>query len=644
MTKHPRLVLLAALPLALATTAGAAPDAPHVVSGAATFDRAGRTTTITTTTPRTILEYGRFDIGRRESVVFDQPGASSAVLNRIVGGTPTSIRGQLTSNGQVYLVNPAGVVFGRSAVVDVGRLVAAAAHLDDHDFLAGIDRFTDARGRVVNASAELFGRDGVVLVGRNVTNHPGAAVRSDNGQIVLAVGDDVLVTDGPDGRLMVKLTGFGGPRPDSRLRNRGTIDAGVEGAVVLGAGDLLGLSVLRRGRVEAADITLDTGHAPLNLSRNQSRFATLSDTAAITINTAELHYFADAAPNDRLALHAPGGFSDRSNSGLGPLLVNGEPFPPGSGDPGNGDPGNGDPGNGDPGSGDPGSGDPGSGDPGNGDPGNGDPGNGDPGSGDPGNGDPGSGDPGSGDPGSGDPGSGDPGSGDPGSGDPGSGDAGMGGPGNGNVDPGGVGTFVDAYARFAPVEPLTVAPAAVVQVDARQAAALRRDFGVDVKSFEERPLLEALLAATVFDDSVSGVGIGDTNRVSAGRLGYVEARDAIEAYGRVFEVNTPGDAPSAADQTQRVRMRLQAAADRYMADAETTELEPAAFLAWLEDQDRDALEALAGLDELVNDAMPSLGLSATELDRFRRWTYGKIAPQGVSLRTLEEIVAAAGRS
>ncbi|MEM9882075.1 MAG: filamentous hemagglutinin N-terminal domain-containing protein [Planctomycetota bacterium] len=568
--RHPATATAAALSLALTASAAAAPQGAEVVAGSATFSQAGKTTTVTTATPRTIIEYQGFDITNTGAVVFDQPTSNSAVLNRIVSGTPTFIQGQLTSNGQVYVVNPAGVFFANSAVVDVGRLVAAAANLSDSDFLAGLDRFTDAQGQVSNGSPDLFGRQGVVLVGRNVNNQPGAAVRSEDGQIVLAVGDDVLITDGPDGRLMVKLTGFGGPpgSADSRLNNRGTVDAGPGGAVVLGAGDLLGLSVLSSGRVEAADITLETGDAPLNLSRNSSRFPTLSDTATITVNTAELHYFADVAPNDRLVLNAPGGFSDRSNSGLGPSIVNGNPFPP-------------------------------------------------------------------------TPGTGTPGTGDPGLGDPASGGA----------------TFVDAYARFLPVEPLAVAPAAVVQIDPGQSAAMRRDLGVDVKRFEEQPLLESLLAAAVLNDLTPGSftsGGGDTSRVSAGRLGYTAAQDAIDAYGRVFYVNAPRDDVAAsdptpdeltaADQTHRVRMTLQAAADRYMADAETTEIEPSAFLAWLEEQDREALEALAGLDELVNDAMPSLGLSATELDRFRRWTYGKIAPQGVSLRTLDELVAAAGRS
>ncbi len=589
MTPHIKstLGLGAALTVAtFASPAAAAPQGGTVVSGSATINTVGKNTTINTQSQRTILEFSQFNIGNTERVTFNQPDANSAVLNRITGGQRSTIEGFLGSNGQVYLVNPAGVSFSPSAVVNVGRIVAAGANMDNADFLSGIDRFTDANGRVTNFSDSLLGNQGVVLVGKNVTND--GTVSANDGTIVLVSGKDILLQDGPDGQILIKLEGFGTTDGrQSKLINTGTIDAGNNGQVYLGAGDLLGLSVLRSGQVKAARITLELGNLPLTLSTDSSGFGNFSDTATITINTSQLSYHANSAPNDRISLNSPNDFINLDGDpNQGPSIINGQPFPPAPA-PGNG---------------------------------NGNGGNG-------GNG--------------------------------------------GGVIPGGGGeslgltrTFVDAYARFLPTEPLAVAGVTPMTVDRSLAATLQNDLGIAVKGFEEQPLLEYLVAATVLNDlglasngggSTSG---GGSSKISTNRLDYDAAQDAVSAYQDVFYVNNTADdvaagqsanadqanAASSADQTQQVRAAIQQAADRYMADAEVTEIDPVEFVEWLKVQDAEALDALAGLDELVNEAMPNLGLGAAEMQEFKAWTYGKIAPQGVSLRTLDELVAAAGRS
>lgn len=566
----------------------AAPQGGNVVAGSATINTTGKTTTINTQTARTIIEFDSFNITNSQAVIINQPGSNSAILNRVTNGSPTAIQGQLSSNGQVFIVNPAGVSFSSTAVVNVGRLVAAGANMADADFLAGIERFTNSTGSVVNNSQNLFGDTGVVLVGKNVTNN--GTILSDGGAIILVAGKDVLIQEGPGDQVLVKIEGFGTTRGRvSRLVNNGTVDAG-GGQVVLGAGDLLGLSALSRGSVVAERITVDTGDVPLSLSRESSRFGAFDGDAAITVNTSELTYFCDVAPNGRLTLNAPDGFTNLSASGpdCGPAIVNGQPFVPGN-------PG--------------------------------------------------------------------------GPTDPGT-------PGNPGLAINN--TFIDAYARALPVDPLSIAPAATAKVDSGQISLLQRDLGLDVKSYEDLPLLEFLVAATLLNDLSSAPGESGGTRVSANRLNYTDAQAALDAYGDVFYVsnivddiaagqdgtaigradavggttgaaatgagaNTPGNEVNPTDQTQRVRSQIQQAAHRYMADAEVTEIDPAEFVQWLKDQDPETLEALAGLDELVNDAMPNLGLGSAELNNFKQWTYGKIAPQGVSLRTLDELVAAAGR-
>ena len=86
---------------------------------------AGATTTVTQTTQRAIVNWQRFSIGAGETTRFVQPGAASAILNRVTGGDPSKLMGQLTSNGRVYLINPHGVVVGPDGRVTTGGFVAS---------------------------------------------------------------------------------------------------------------------------------------------------------------------------------------------------------------------------------------------------------------------------------------------------------------------------------------------------------------------------------------------------------------------------------------------------------------------------------------------------------------------------------------
>ena len=149
------LTFLACLPpaLAWAVDPNALPTGGSVAAGSASISQAGSRLSVQQQSSRAIVNWNTFNIGSQAAVNFQQPSTSSVVLNRVsAGGGVSEIYGSLTANGQVFLVNPAGTVFGRGAQVNVGGLVASSLDITNENFLNGNYRFTSGgmAGSIVN--------------------------------------------------------------------------------------------------------------------------------------------------------------------------------------------------------------------------------------------------------------------------------------------------------------------------------------------------------------------------------------------------------------------------------------------------------------------------------------------------------------
>src|ERR1700730_6644426 len=136
--------------LVVAGTALPIPCAPGACGpkGASQFVTAGAATAVATpsslsinqTSNSAILNWSSFNIGANGSVSFHQPSASSIALNRIFQNSPSQIFGNLSANGQVYLVNLNGFLFGPTSTVNVGSLLVSSLPLalSDANFKNGI--------------------------------------------------------------------------------------------------------------------------------------------------------------------------------------------------------------------------------------------------------------------------------------------------------------------------------------------------------------------------------------------------------------------------------------------------------------------------------------------------------------------------
>ncbi len=191
--------------LAMSGPALALPGGGSVVAGTATISQPSTTSQlITQTTNKAIIDWKSFSIATGEQVRFSQPSSTSITLNRVTGYDPSSILGQLSSNGKIFLVNPYGVVFGANARVDVGGLVASSLSIANNDFLAGRYSLTSVdpgaptqRGEVRNDGVISAPGGLVVLAGPTVSNS--GTIVANGGRVGLGAANAVSVDVEGDG-------------------------------------------------------------------------------------------------------------------------------------------------------------------------------------------------------------------------------------------------------------------------------------------------------------------------------------------------------------------------------------------------------------------------------------------------------------
>lgn len=262
---------------------------PFVFAGAAAMPTTvGSAMTINTASRTLGLNWDSFNIGRSASVTFNQPDASSRVLNRIWDNNPTQILGQLTANGQIYLINQNGILFGNGAQVNVGGLVASALGMSDTmmnrlmnnglpttkgDSLefawTGTAAGFEAGFVLVDAGAKITTPTGgkVVLIAPKTVENLGLIESGGGGEAILAAGGKVILTapDDPNLRgVLVETQSFvvrdalgnsvalDGSVTNNKVTDgdgvvhRGRIDMGRDGVVSLAA-----LAVNQKGLVNA---------------------------------------------------------------------------------------------------------------------------------------------------------------------------------------------------------------------------------------------------------------------------------------------------------------------------------------------------------------------------------------------------------
>jgi filamentous hemagglutinin family protein len=184
-----------AISLGFVPAAHALPTGGSVSVGAATIANGPSSVTINQSSQNAAISWQNFGVNTGEAVTFKQPSSSSITLNRVVGTAPSAILGKLSANGRVFVVNPNGILFGKSAQVNVGGLVASTQGITDANFAAGAYKFAGTSSNAVLNQGAITASNGgyVALLGAHVTNT--GVIVAKMGSVTLA-GGDAMTLDG----------------------------------------------------------------------------------------------------------------------------------------------------------------------------------------------------------------------------------------------------------------------------------------------------------------------------------------------------------------------------------------------------------------------------------------------------------------
>ncbi|AHF90296.1 filamentous hemagglutinin [Opitutaceae bacterium TAV5] len=158
---------------------------------------------------KAILTWKEFNVGKDTTLNFDQHGNKDWIaLNRVndPSASPSRILGNIKADGQVYILNRNGIIFGGASQVNTATLVASSLNISDENFrkefvtsnwqqtptfqadpgITAGDVKVEAGARIeTDASGRVF------LLGGNVENH--GTILTPDGQTLLAAGQRAYV-------------------------------------------------------------------------------------------------------------------------------------------------------------------------------------------------------------------------------------------------------------------------------------------------------------------------------------------------------------------------------------------------------------------------------------------------------------------
>ncbi|MDD2641130.1 MAG: filamentous hemagglutinin N-terminal domain-containing protein, partial [Arcobacteraceae bacterium] len=260
--KGGKVSLVVSALLGSVTLSFASPSGGVVTSGSATISQNGTTTNINQSTQKATINWQKFSVASNETVNFNQPNVNSITLNRVIGNEKSIINGALNANGQVWILNSNGVLFGKNASINTAGLLATTAQLSDTDFNAENYRFKNATANsVINEGTITISNSGSVILASNEVRNQGT-IKAIKGKVHLVGASEYTVN--LNGNSLVNLKVDKGVL-DALVENSGTIlsDGGEIYLTTNAVDELLKGVVNNSGIIEANSMDGLTGKVEL---------------------------------------------------------------------------------------------------------------------------------------------------------------------------------------------------------------------------------------------------------------------------------------------------------------------------------------------------------------------------------------------
>jgi len=186
------------------------PTGGNISAGQGVITVNGDTMTIQQNTSRMVTDWQSFSVGAGKTVEFIQPSSTAAALNRVMGADVSTIQGSIRANGQVFLLNPNGVLFTPTAQVNVGGLVASTLNISNQNFMTGnLDLEGASSNSVVNQGSLHTAQGGTVaLVAARIVNESDASIVAEGGQVLMGAGSKVTLDLGGPIRIKIDQAAF----------------------------------------------------------------------------------------------------------------------------------------------------------------------------------------------------------------------------------------------------------------------------------------------------------------------------------------------------------------------------------------------------------------------------------------------------
>lgn len=252
-----RILLIFSLFTSCFSLVYAAPNGGSVVAGSATISQNNSNTNVFQQTDKAIINWNNFSIGKNENVNFIQPNVSSVTLNRVVGNLPSNILGNLTANGNIFLVNQNGILIGNGASIQVGSFLGSTANISNSDFLNNNYLFKDATGIVINDGIINAKNGTVTILANNITNN--GEINAKNGNVFLATGNTFRLNYDRLGLVGISVDGGS---LNSNISNNGSIN-GKNINITAKSSDLLKSNVNNAGIINASSVKTEGGKVVL---------------------------------------------------------------------------------------------------------------------------------------------------------------------------------------------------------------------------------------------------------------------------------------------------------------------------------------------------------------------------------------------